>query len=43
VGLDQAVATTNDLLLGVLLQERDAAGQRPPGPAASGTRRGFRP
>jgi exopolyphosphatase/guanosine-5'-triphosphate,3'-diphosphate pyrophosphatase len=43
VGLDQAVATTNDLLLGVLLQERDAAGQRSPGPAASGTRRGFRP
>ncbi|MGB8965690.1 MAG: hypothetical protein WCB99_08620 [Candidatus Cybelea sp.] len=43
VGLDQAVATTNDLLLGILLQERDAAGQRPPGPAASGTRRGFRP
>ena len=43
VGLDQAVATTNDLLLGILLQERDAAGQRPPGPRASGTRRGFRP
>lgn len=44
LGRDAAVATTSDLLLGVLLQERDAAG----GPAApmragSATRRGFRP
>jgi exopolyphosphatase / guanosine-5'-triphosphate,3'-diphosphate pyrophosphatase len=44
LGLDQAVATTADLLLGTLLQERDTAG----GPerttrAGSEARRGFRP
>jgi len=43
LGRDDAIATTADLLLGVLLQERDAAGQRQPLPAGSETRRGFRP
>ena len=44
VGRDEAVATTADLLLGILLQERDAAGgPAPPMRAASETRRGFRP
>jgi exopolyphosphatase / guanosine-5'-triphosphate,3'-diphosphate pyrophosphatase len=44
VGRDEAVATSADLLLGVLLAERDAAaGQRPAAPAGSGARRGFRP
>jgi exopolyphosphatase/guanosine-5'-triphosphate,3'-diphosphate pyrophosphatase len=44
IGHDEAVATTADLLLGMLLQERDAAGgPAPPKRAASGTRRGFRP
>jgi exopolyphosphatase / guanosine-5'-triphosphate,3'-diphosphate pyrophosphatase len=44
VGLNEAVATTNDLLLGILLQERDAAGgQRPAILAGSQSRRGFRP
>ncbi len=44
IGRDQAIATTADLLLGVLLQERDAtAGQRPAVRAGSQTRRGFRP
>ncbi len=42
-GRDQAVATTNDLLLGILLQERDeAGGPAQPVRAASGMRRGFR-
>lgn len=42
LGRDEAIATTSDLLLGVLLQERDAAGQpqRPRG--GSQSRRGFR-
>jgi exopolyphosphatase / guanosine-5'-triphosphate,3'-diphosphate pyrophosphatase len=40
---DAAVATTADLLLGILLQERDAGGQRPPALARSDARRGFRP
>lgn len=44
VGRDEAVATTADLLLGILLQERDAAGgPAQPMRAASVTRRGFRP
>lgn len=44
IGREQAVATTADLLLGVLLLERDAsAGQRPAVRAASKTQRGFRP
>jgi exopolyphosphatase / guanosine-5'-triphosphate,3'-diphosphate pyrophosphatase len=44
LGRDEAVATTADLLLGVLLQERDAAGgPAQPVRAASATRRGFRP
>jgi exopolyphosphatase/pppGpp-phosphohydrolase len=44
LGRDSAIATTSDLLLGVLLQERDAAGgAAAPMRAASGTRRGFRP
>ncbi len=44
LGKDEAVATTADLLLGVLLQERDAvAGQRPPPRAGSKTQRGMRP
>ncbi len=43
LGRDRAVATTNDLLLGILLQERDAAGgPASPVHAASQTRRGFR-
>jgi exopolyphosphatase / guanosine-5'-triphosphate,3'-diphosphate pyrophosphatase len=40
---ERAVATTADLLLGILLQERDAGGQRSPALARSETRRGFRP
>ncbi|HEY2476691.1 MAG TPA: hypothetical protein VGI19_18065 [Candidatus Cybelea sp.] len=40
-GRDTAVATAADLLVGILLQERDA-GQRPTAPAGSGNRRGFR-
>ncbi len=43
LGQERATATTADLLLGILLQERDAAGQATRPPAASGTRRGFRP
>jgi exopolyphosphatase / guanosine-5'-triphosphate,3'-diphosphate pyrophosphatase len=44
LGCDRAVATTSDLLLGIALQERDAtAGQSQAAPAASETRRGFRP
>jgi exopolyphosphatase/guanosine-5'-triphosphate,3'-diphosphate pyrophosphatase len=44
VGSDEAVATSADLLLGILLQERDAtAGQRPAAHAGSRARRGFRP
>jgi len=43
LGHDRAVATTADLLLGILLQERDAAGGPAPARAASETRRGFRP
>lgn len=44
LGRDQAVATTHDLLLGILLQERDAAGgARQPARAGADTRRGFRP
>ncbi|HEY1883688.1 MAG TPA: hypothetical protein VGG51_11675 [Candidatus Cybelea sp.] len=41
VKCETAVATTADLLLGVLLQERDA-GQHHAAPAAPKTRRGFR-
>ena len=43
LGQDRAVATTADLLLGILLQERDAGGQRSPALARSETRKGFRP
>ncbi|MGA8574463.1 MAG: hypothetical protein WB609_02095 [Candidatus Cybelea sp.] len=44
LNLDQAIATTNDLLIGILLQERDAAGgAAPPARAGSEMRRGFRP
>jgi exopolyphosphatase/guanosine-5'-triphosphate,3'-diphosphate pyrophosphatase len=43
LGRDEAIATTADLLLGVLLQERDAAVQRQPLSTGSETRRGFRP
>jgi exopolyphosphatase / guanosine-5'-triphosphate,3'-diphosphate pyrophosphatase len=44
LGRDQAIATTADLLLGILLQERDAAGgANPPIRAGSEARRGFRP
>lgn len=44
LGRDEAVTTTADLLLGILLQERDAAGgPAQPMRAGSGTRRGFRP
>jgi exopolyphosphatase / guanosine-5'-triphosphate,3'-diphosphate pyrophosphatase len=43
LGRDQAVATTADLLLGILLQERDAAGGAQAVRAGSETRRGFRP
>jgi exopolyphosphatase/guanosine-5'-triphosphate,3'-diphosphate pyrophosphatase len=44
IGRDEAVATTADLLLGILMQERDATGgSAPPMRAASETRRGFRP
>jgi exopolyphosphatase / guanosine-5'-triphosphate,3'-diphosphate pyrophosphatase len=40
---DEAIATTADLLLGILLQERDAAGGAPASVrAGSGQRRGFR-
>jgi exopolyphosphatase / guanosine-5'-triphosphate,3'-diphosphate pyrophosphatase len=46
VGQNAATATTADLLLGFLLQQRDAlgatAGQRPPVPAGSESRRGYR-
>lgn len=43
LGKDEATATTADLLLGILLQERDAAGgATAPARAASPTRRGFR-
>jgi exopolyphosphatase/guanosine-5'-triphosphate,3'-diphosphate pyrophosphatase len=43
LGRDQAVATTNDLLLGILLQERDSAGGAvQPARAVAETRRGFR-
>lgn len=43
LGRDRAVATTNDLLLGILLQERDAAGGAgPPARTGADTRRGFR-
>jgi exopolyphosphatase / guanosine-5'-triphosphate,3'-diphosphate pyrophosphatase len=47
LGLDSAVATTSDLLLGYLLTQRvaagpTAAGVRPPLPAGSETRRGYR-
>jgi len=44
LGRDEGIATTADLLLGVLLRERDAAGgAAQPLRAASQTRRGFRP
>ena len=44
IGRDEAVATTADLLLGILMQERDATGGPvQPMRAASETRRGFRP
>ncbi|HEX8806777.1 MAG TPA: hypothetical protein VF741_07495 [Candidatus Aquilonibacter sp.] len=46
IGRNEAVATTADLLLGFLLQQRDAAaaaGQRQPVHASSESRRGFRP
>ena len=42
LGKGEAVATTADLLLGTLLQERDAAGMPPRPPAALGPRRSFR-
>jgi exopolyphosphatase / guanosine-5'-triphosphate,3'-diphosphate pyrophosphatase len=42
LGQDAVVATTADLLLGILLQERDAGGQRSPALARSEARRGFR-
>ncbi|HEV3091714.1 MAG TPA: hypothetical protein VGX91_09805 [Candidatus Cybelea sp.] len=43
LGRDEAVATMADLLLGVLLEERDAsAGQRPAVPARPQPGRGFR-
>lgn len=42
LGRDEAIATTSDLLLGILLQERDAAGQQQRLPGGSETRRGFR-
>jgi exopolyphosphatase/guanosine-5'-triphosphate,3'-diphosphate pyrophosphatase len=42
LGQDSVVATTADLLLGILLQERDAGGQRSPALARSEARRGFR-
>jgi exopolyphosphatase/guanosine-5'-triphosphate,3'-diphosphate pyrophosphatase len=38
LGRDRAVATTADLLLGILLQERDAAGGRPAYERQSNTR-----
>ncbi len=44
VGRDDGIATTADLLLGILLQERDAAGGATQAVrAGSETRRGFRP
>lgn len=42
LGKSEAVATTADLLLGALLQERDAAGMPPRPPAALEPRRSFR-
>lgn len=43
LGRDQAIATTNDLLLGILLQERDAAGgPAQPARGAADMRREFR-
>jgi exopolyphosphatase / guanosine-5'-triphosphate,3'-diphosphate pyrophosphatase len=42
LGRDQAIATASDLLLGILLQERDAAGQPSRMHAGSETPRGFR-
>lgn len=44
-GCEKAVATTSDLLLGILLQERDATAGQPQAlyGAVSPTRRGFRP
>jgi exopolyphosphatase/guanosine-5'-triphosphate,3'-diphosphate pyrophosphatase len=41
LGRDDAVATTADLLLGILLQERDAAGQPQRLPGGSQPREGF--
>jgi exopolyphosphatase / guanosine-5'-triphosphate,3'-diphosphate pyrophosphatase len=43
IGRDEAVATTADLLLGIALEQRDAAGPRQPAGASTETRRGFRP
>lgn len=44
LGHDRAVATTADLLLGILLQERDrTGGPAQPSRAGSETQRGFRP
>ncbi len=43
IGRDEAIATTADLLLGIALEQRDAAGPRPPVGASTETRRGFRP
>jgi len=43
LGQETSIATTADLLLGLLLQERDSGGQRSPSLARSDARRGFRP
>jgi len=44
LGHDRAIATTADLLLGILLQERDrTGGPAQPSRAGSETQRGFRP
>jgi exopolyphosphatase / guanosine-5'-triphosphate,3'-diphosphate pyrophosphatase len=43
IGRDEAIATTADLLLGIALEQRDAAGPRQAAGASTETRRGFRP
>ena len=43
LGHEQGLATTADLLLGILLQERDAAGGPSQAMRAGSERRGFRP
>ena len=42
IGCDRALATRYDLLLGVLLHERDASAGQPQGAPAARTRKGFR-